>query len=128
MSSLVRKTKRHMKRQAIKRPMSDFYAKLDKTSELVDIELKARQDRALENFYDTEVREFTNSMSLAMYYQFGLQLHKLFGFGAKRLARLFQAVDASMEEFQQMTFADKQSFNRALAQQLYDETGIDYRT
>lgn len=128
MSSLVRKTKRHMKRQAIKRPMSDFYAKLDKTSELVDIELKARQDRALETFYDTEVREFTNSMSLAMYYQFGLQLHRLYGFGAIRLSRLFQAVDASMEEFQQMTFADKQSFNKALAQQLYDETGIDYRT
>ena len=68
------------------------------------------------------VRANSGDMAMCMYYMFGIQLHRLFGFGANRLARLYDEVDREMKGW------GDRKFDRAdLERQLYEETGIDYR-
>lgn len=76
----------------------------------------------IERYYDDLTRKHSSGMALCMYYFFGIKMHDLYGFGAKRLSRLFNAVDEAMSGFSTGDFdAD------ALTQELYEKTGIDYR-
>lgn len=76
----------------------------------------------MEQYLRGIMREHTGDMAMCMYYMFGIQLHRLFGFGAHRLVRLYDEVDREMKGW------GDRKFDRAeLERQLYEETGIDYR-
>ena len=80
------------------------------------------QSGNIDRYYEKRIKEHSANMAMCMYYYFGIKMHDLYGFGAKRLSRLFNAVDEAMAGFSTGDFdADK------LTQELYEKTGIDYR-
>lgn len=61
-------------------------------------------------------------MTIAMYYLFGIQLHKLFGFGGQRCLRLFDAVDQELGTWRRGEIRVED-----LRKELFDAIGIDLR-
>lgn len=80
------------------------------------------QPGRMEQYYNNVTRKHSSGMALCMYYFFGIKMHDLYGFGAKRLSRLFNAVDEAMSGFSTGDFDAN-----VLTQELYEKTGIDYR-
>ncbi len=118
----LRSLKRNVKRTVMNSNMKEIQSKILLASADVEEALKREQKQRLEEFYDDEVKRHSGAMGLAMYFMFGIQLHRVYGFGAQRLSRLFQAVDEAMAGFNSGEFSEDD-----LIKQLYDETGIDYR-
>ena len=119
----LRKLKRSLKRKYMNQDSMDINEKIRIASDRVTSELRAEQNRKLEEFYDNEIMRHSGAMSMTMYFLFGIQLHRIYGFGAKRLSVLFQAVDDAMAGFTEGKISEED-----MARVLYEETGIDYRS
>lgn len=92
MSSSVRRLKRRFERENRHREMQELYAHVDRVN--------LRQKEELRQEYMAMAKdEDAKAMAIAMYYLFGLNLHKLYGFGQQRLLRLFDAVDTELGEW-----------------------------
>lgn len=93
-----------------------------RTGKSVAVFAAPHQPGKIDRYYENITKKHSSGMALCMYYFFGIKMHDLYGFGAKRLSRLFNAVDEAMSGFSTGDFdAD------ALTQELYEKTGIDYR-
>ena len=119
----LRKLKRDMRRKAAKHDIGSMEAEIITASKKVEDLLRAEQKEMADKIFEEQVKHQTQAMSLAMYYFFGIQLHRVFGFGAKRLLKLFEAVDGEMSRY-----ISGEVDTTDLERRLYEETGIDYRT
>ena len=111
----LRKLKRQFERDSRKKTMKELYEHCDRVSEQQERELRQQYKKAAN---DQDVK----NMVYAMYYLFGVHLHDEFGFGGKRLLRLFESVDREIA-----TWASGGITTGQLQQKLFDTTGIDLR-
>lgn len=107
--SLARKIKRQYERETRKRDMVELYQHMDLAT--------ARLER---NYKEAQIAEDAKNMTVAMYFLFGLALHKVYGFGALRLMRVFEMVDKEIGSWRRGEVTAAQ-----LQKRLYDETGVD---
>lgn len=107
--SLTRKLKRQYERETRKRDMVELYQHMDRAT--------ARLER---NYREAQIAEDARNMTVAMYFLFGLALHKVYGFGAIRLMRVFEMVDKEVGSWRRGEVTATQ-----LQKRLYDETGVD---
>lgn len=107
--SLARKIKRQYERETRKRDMVELYQHMDRAT--------ARLER---NYKEAQIAEDARNMTVAMYFLFGLALHKVYGFGALRLMRVFEMVDKEVGSWRRGEVTAAQ-----LQKRLYDETGVD---
>lgn len=115
MSSLTRKLKRKFERDTRRREMKDLYAHVDRVSLETEAELRRE-------YQEARITEDAKNMTIAMYYLFGIQLHKLFGFGGQRCLRLFDAVDQELGTWRRGEIRVED-----LRKELFDAIGIDLR-
>lgn len=109
----LRSLKRKFERENRHRSMAELYAHVDRVNE--------KQKKELwEEYKELSKDEDAKAMSIAMYYLFGLNLHRLFGFGQQRLLRLFAAVDEELG-----TWNRGEVEVEDLHQRLVNELGID---
>ena len=95
--------------------MKELYAYVDRTS--------SEQERRLRKEYEeARISEDAKNMTYAMYYLFGIQLHKIFGFGGQRCLRLFGAVDRELGTWRRGEIRVED-----LRKELFDAIGIDIR-
>ena len=111
----LRRLKRQFERDSRKKSMKELYEHCDRVSEQQERELREEYKKAA---IDQDVK----NMVYAMYYLFGVHLHDDFGFGGKRLLRLFESVDREIA-----TWASGGITTGQLQQKLFDTTGIDLR-
>ena len=111
----LRRLKRQFERDSRKKSMKELYEHCDRVSEQQERELREEYKKAA---IDQDVK----NMTYAMYYLFGVHLHDDFGFGGKRLLRLFESVDREIA-----TWASGGITTGQLQQKLFDTTGIDIR-
>lgn len=111
----LRRLKRQFERDSRKKSMKELYEHCDRVSEQQERELREEYKKAA---IDQDVK----NMTYAMYYLFGVHLHDDFGFGGKRLLRLFESVDKEIA-----TWASGGITTGQLQQKLFDTTGIDLR-
>jgi len=107
--SLARKIKRQYERETRKRDMVELYQHMDRAT--------ARLER---NYKEAQIAEDAKNMTVAMYFLFGLALHKMYGFGALRLMRVFEMVDEEIGSWRRGEVSAAQ-----LQKRLYEETGVD---
>lgn len=113
--SLIRKLKRKYERDNRHRDMRELYAHVDMVSE--------RQKRELQKEYrEAAMSEDAKNSSIAMYYLFGIHLHKLFGFGGQRCLRLFEAIDRDLGTWKEGNIEIED-----LREELKQAIGIDVR-
>ena len=103
--------------------MRKFARKVKRSGNSVQVIVSPPKPGYLERQHIRDMQKHSADVGLCMYYLFGLQLHRLYGFGAKRLCRLYEAVDREVKGWSDFKF-DKED----LIKQRYDETGVDYRT
>ena len=113
--SLLRKMKRKYERDTRKKDMKDLFAHADRAVEI-------REQKLRKEYREAAITEDAHNMTIAMYYLFGITLHKHFGFGQQRCLKLFNAVDEELGHWRQgeINIAD-------LRQQLANEINIDIR-
>lgn len=80
------------------------------------------QSGNIDRYYEKRIKAHSANMAMCMYYFFGIMMHDIYGFGAKRLSRLYNAVDQAMAGFAEGDFDEAK-----LIKELYEKTGIDYR-
>lgn len=111
--SLIRKLKRQYERDTRHKEIKDLYAHAERANAIQREELRKEYQQAAMN------EDAVNS-AFVMFYLFGINLHRLYGFGPQRLSRLFQAVDEEIRPWKQGEVEVQD-----LRQRLKDETGLD---
>lgn len=115
MSSAARRLRRAQEQELRKLKIKDLERSYDQVVQ--------RQHEQLQREYrEARIDQDTKDMTYAMYYLFGIHLHKVFGFGGQRCLRLFQAVDEELGSWR----AGEVSVDD-LRKKLYDAIGIDVR-
>ena len=111
----LRKLKRKFERDNRHKSTAELYAHVDRVSDQNMAQLRKEYEQA-------RIDEDTRNMTYAMYYLFGIQLHKLFGFGGQRCLRLFESVDQELGTWREGGVSVDD-----LRKQLYDAIGIEIR-
>lgn len=115
MSSATRRLRRAQEQELRKLKIKDLERSYDQVVQ--------RQHEQLQREYrEAAIDQDVKNMTYAMYYLFGVHLHDDFGFGGKRLLRLFKSVDREIA-----TWASGGITTGQLQQKLFDTTGIDLR-
>ena len=113
MSSAARRLRRAQEQELRKLKIKELERNYDQVVQ--------RQHEQLQREYrEARIDQDTKDMTYAMYYLFGIHLHKVFGFGGQRCLRLFNWVDRELGTWQ------AGEINTAgLRKKLYDAIGID---
>lgn len=82
MSGLNRALRRKLEKKRKIEENERFMQQLQISAKRVEQNLKREQENSQ-----------SRAMAMAMYYLFGIHMHRLYGFGAKRLMRVFDAID-----------------------------------
>lgn len=113
--SLIRKMKRKYERDTRKKDIKDLFAHADRAVEI-------REQKLRKEYKEAAITEDAHNMTIAMYYLFGIQLHKLYGFGQQRCLRLFNAIDEELGHWRRGEISIED-----LRQQMAKEIDIDIR-
>lgn len=105
--SLGRKYRRAMERKLLKNrdPM---------------MEIKRASSEVYEQLHSRTVDKDTHDLVSAMYYLIGIALKEEYGFGAIRVTRIYQNIDAHLEDWQNGRLTSRDFRKMAI-----DELGID---
>ena len=104
--SLSRKYRRAMERR------------MNKTDPMVAI--KRASEGVYEQLHQEKVDKDTHDLVSAMYYLIGIALKEEYGFGAVRVTRIYQNIDAHLEDWQNGKLTSRDFRKKAM-----DELGID---
>ncbi len=115
MGSLSRSIRRKYEQRNRHRDMRELYAHVERLTDEAEERIKKENATA-------RMDEDTHNMTMAMYYLFGITLHRMYGFGQSRVLKLYEAIDAEIGTWRagEVTVED-------LRQQLADAVGIDIK-
>lgn len=113
MSSATRRLRRAQEQELRKLKIKDLERSYDQV-------VQRQHEQLREEYKKAAIDQDVKNMTYAMYYLFGVHLHDEFGFGGKRLLRLFESVDKEIA-----TWASGGITTGQLQQKLFDTTGID---
>ena len=90
--ALRRQIEKKRRKESVKQMWQEMRNEIKIASRSTEAKLLKEQEEA-------RMSEDAVNSSMAMYYLFGVHLHRIYGFGQQRLLRLFDAVDKSLGEW-----------------------------